>query len=143
MLLVRWSDQSAMPYTCTYNAEAGRFDNRYFGRVTGDEVVQQYLEMLHSKHWRQGTPRLTVVEQGADLSEITMEVFQEKFIPVIRDTASLHGPPSKIAWVFEDGMTKILGTLWQTVAEGGVENFRAFDTREHALLWLEAEDALA
>ena len=128
-----------MPYTRTFNARARRFEAHFNGRVSADEIVQNYMEMIHSPEWAPDVVRLIVIEAGSDLSDITLDLFQNRFVQLLEDTAEIAGPPNKNAWVFESELTAPIGQLCELMPEAGeLDVFRVFRTRKAALDWLEA-----
>jgi len=128
-----------MPYTRTFNAQARRFEAHFNGKVTADEIVQNYMEMIQSPEWGPDVVRLIVIEAGSDLSDITLDLFQNRFVQLLEDTADIAGPPNKNAWVFESELTAAIGQLWELMPEAGeLDVFRVFRTRKAALDWLES-----
>jgi hypothetical protein len=128
-----------MPYTRTFNAQARRFEAHFNGKVTADEIVQNYMEMIQSPEWGPDVVRLIVIEAGSDLSDITLDLFQNRFVQLLEDTADIAGPPNKNTWVFESELTAAIGQLWELMPEAGeLDVFRVFRTRKAALDWLES-----
>ena len=72
-----------MPYTRSFDAEARRFETRFSGVVPVEEIIRNYMEMIHSPEWGPDVVRLIIVESGADLSELTIDVFQTKFVKLL------------------------------------------------------------
>lgn len=128
-----------MPFTRTFNAQARRFEAHFTGKVTADEIVQNYMEMIQSPEWGPDVVRLIVIEAGSDLSDITLDLFQNRFVQLLEDTAEIAGPPNKNAWVFESELTASIGQLWELMPQAGeLDVFRVFRTRKAALDWLES-----
>lgn len=126
-----------MPYERKFVPEAKRFETRFFGRVPADEIVQNYMEMIRSDQWSPGVVRLITVERGADLSDLTYEVFENRFIRLLEDTADIAGPPNKNAWVIESEVTMPIVQTWELMPEAQkLDVFGVFATREEALNWL-------
>jgi len=128
-----------MPYERVFVPEAKRFETRFFGRVPVDEIVRNYMEMIQSDEWSSEVVRLIIVEQGADLSDLTYEVFENRFIKLLQDTAHIAGPPNKNAWVIELEGTMPIVQTWQLMpAAQELDVFGVFGTRCEALEWLNA-----
>ncbi len=128
-----------MPYTRSFDAEARRFETRFFGVVPVEEIIRNYMEMIESPEWGPDVVRLIIVESGADLSELTIEVFQTTFVKLLEDTAEIAGPPNKNAWVIESDTTVPIAETWALMPQANeLDVFGVFRTRAEALDWLES-----
>ena len=128
-----------MPYTRSFDADARRFETRFYGVVPVDEIIRNYMEMIQAPEWGPDVVRLIIVESGADLSELTIEVFQTVFVKLLEDTAEIAGPPNKNAWVIESDTTVPIAETWALMPEAGkLDLFAVFRTRAEALAWLES-----
>ncbi|MEC9249198.1 MAG: hypothetical protein VX501_01005 [Pseudomonadota bacterium] len=126
-----------MPYERVFVPGAKRFETRFFGRVPADEIVQNYMEMIQSDDWSPDVVRLITVERGADLSDLTYEVFENRFIKLLEDTAHIAGPPNKNAWIIESEVTMPIVQTWELMpAAQKLDVFGVFATRDEALDWL-------
>lgn len=127
-----------MPYSRHFIPEARRFEITFEGEVPADEIVQNYMEMIHSDDWGEDVVRLVTVKSGADLSELTIELFQTRFVEILEETAAISGPPKKQAWVIENDVTMPIVKTWELMPEAlELDRFKVFQTREEALAWLE------
>jgi len=128
-----------MPYERVFVPEFKRFETRFFGRVPADEIVQNYMEMIQSEHWSPDVVRLITVANGADLSDLTYEVFTQRFLKILDETASIAGPPNKNAWVIECDVNMPIVQTWQLMPAAQERDlFGVFATRSEALDWLNA-----
>jgi hypothetical protein len=126
-----------MPYAMRYDPERRWFVTRFHGRVTADDVVQQYLEALDSAFWDRHEGRIAEIEHGSDLSEMTIEVFRERFEPVLRHHADRAGRIRKSCWIVASELSKTIVKVYEFVAaKSGLEDFRLFETRHDAEDWL-------
>ena len=126
-----------MPYTRSFDAEARRFETRFSGAVPVEEIIRNYMEMIHSPEWGPDVVRLIIVESGADLSELTIDVFQTKFVKLLADTAEIAGPPNKNAWVIQSDTTVPIAETWALMPRASeLDVFGVFRTRAEALAWL-------
>ena len=127
-----------MPYDRLFNAEKKRFEVRFHGRVTVDEIIRNYMEMIRSRDWSPEVLRLIVVENGSDLSELTIDTFQNEFLQVLDETAEIAGPPNKNAWVFESELTSPIAKVWELMPAAQERDlFRVFSSAQDAIAWLE------
>ena len=127
-----------MPYERTFVSDAKRYETRFFGRVPADEIVQNYMEMIESDVWGPDVVRLITVDRGADLSDLTLEVFEKRFVKLLEDTADIAGPPNKNAWVIESDVTMPIVRTWELLPKASeLDVFGVFKTREEALNWLD------
>ncbi|WP_203292067.1 hypothetical protein [Maricaulis parjimensis] len=127
-----------MPYTRSFDAQARRFETHFYGFVPVEEIIQNYMEMIESPEWGPDVVRLIIVKSGADLSELTIEVFRTTFVKLLEDTAEIAGPPNKNAWVIESDVNMPIVETWSLMPEAGeLDVFGVFRTRAEALNWLE------
>lgn len=128
-----------MPFTREYVADERRFDIVFEGQVPADEIVQNYMEMIHSPEWGPDILRLITVKSGADVSELTIELFQSRFVELLEKTAEIAGPPKKQAWIIESDVTMPIIRTWELMPEAlELDRFKVFHTREEAIAWLKA-----
>jgi len=127
-----------MPYSRQFDPVSRRFETRFYGEVPADEIVQNYMEMIESEAWGPDVTRLIIVEQGADLSDLTLELFETRFVKLLEDTAAIAGPPNKNAWVIESDVTMPIAKTWELMPQADeLDVFRTFSTRQEAVEWLE------
>ena len=127
-----------MPYERHFDPEKRWFEAHFSGKVTVEEIIQNYMEMIRSPEWGPDVLRLIVVEDGSDLSDITLDVFQTRFLQVLDETKEIAGPPNKNAWVMESPFDTGIGKVWEMMPEAQKRDvFRIFRTRQAAVEWLE------
>lgn len=126
-----------MPYRRTYHPSAKRFETVFHGLVSADEIERNYREIITSPDWGPDSTRLAVVKAGSDLSDLTLDVFETRFVPLLEEIFERTGGPGKNAWVIESDTAMPIIRVWEMMPQTeALDHLRAFRTRQEALSWL-------
>lgn len=126
-----------IPYSLHHDPQKQWLISTFSQTLTPAELIQNDQEILDSKHLSNGIDLLKIVEPGCDLSGLTLSVFYEQFIPILRKTSDQRRLIDRTAWVLPNDAHASLFRLWTSLPEvAKLQNFQFFEDRAGAEAWL-------
>jgi hypothetical protein len=134
-----------MPYTISLPSGADRAEVELTGRVTIEEAEAMARDLLlEHPDWRPGMQVLVRVRRGADISDLTLELYETRLAPLNRSLEHRRGESYRAAWVIEDEASRPAIWLWrETKYRGMASKVAVFSDEASALQWLADQSATA